>query len=64
MKESYYKAVPDGKFIILIPCTTCGSLNNIRGDFTLRQNAAMWQLRKISLIHLMVGKVKDTMSLT
>ncbi len=46
MKESYYKAVPDGKFIILIPCTTCGSLNNIRGDFTLRQNAAMWQLRK------------------
>ena len=46
MKESYYKAVPDGKFIILIPCTTCGSLNNIRGDFTLRQNASMWQLRK------------------
>lgn len=46
MKESYYKAVPDGKFIILIPCTTCGSLNNIRGDFTLRQNAAMWQLQK------------------
>lgn len=46
MKESYYKAVPDGKFIILIPCSTCGSLNNIRGDFTLRQNAAMWRLRK------------------
>ena len=38
--------MPDGKFIILIPCTTCGSLNNIRGDFTLRQNASMWQLRK------------------
>lgn len=64
MKESYYKAVPDGKFIILIPCTTCGSLNNIRGDFTLRQNAPWCNCEKISLIHLMVGKVKDTMSLT
>lgn len=46
MKESYCKAVPQGKFIILIPCSTCGSLDNVRGDFTLRQNAAMWQLRK------------------
>lgn len=46
MKESYYKAVPKGKFMILIPCSTCGSLDNVRGDFTLRQNAAMWQLRK------------------
>ena len=46
MKESYCEAVPDGKFIILIPCSTCGSLDNARGDFTLRQNAAMWRLRK------------------
>lgn len=46
MKNSYYEAVPNGKFIILIPCSTCGSINNARGDFTLKQNAAMWELRK------------------
>ncbi len=46
MKESYLKAVPNGKFLILIPCSTCGSLENQRGDFTIRQNAAMWRFRK------------------
>ncbi|WP_455497240.1 acetylxylan esterase [Coprobacter sp.] len=46
MKNSYLKAVPDGKFVILIPTTTCGSINNISGDFTPYQNAAMWRLRK------------------
>ena len=46
MKRSYCQSVPEGKFVILIPCSTCGSLDNERGDFTLRQNAAMWQLRK------------------
>ena len=46
IKRSYSQAVPQGKFVILIPCSTCGSLDNQRGDFTLRQNAAMWQLRQ------------------
>ena len=46
MKASYLKAVPNGKFLVLIPCSTCGSLNNQRGDFTIRQNAAMWEFRK------------------
>lgn len=46
MKNAYYAAVPNGKFMILIPCSTCGTINNARGDFTLQQNAAMWQLRK------------------
>lgn len=46
MKESYLKAVPGGKFIIVIPCSTCGSLQNRRGDFTLRENACMWEFRR------------------
>ncbi|MBR6324151.1 MAG: hypothetical protein IKR62_04145 [Victivallales bacterium] len=45
-KESYLKANPDGKFVICIPCSTCGSLDNVAGDFTVRQNAAMWRFRK------------------
>lgn len=46
MKVSYRKAVPHGKFVLLMPCSTCGSLDNRRGDFTWRQNAAMWRLRQ------------------
>ena len=46
MKESYLEANPKGKFAIVIPCSSCGSLNNKRGDFTIRQNACMWQFRK------------------
>lgn len=46
MKNSYLEAVPNGKFMILIPSSTCGSMNNANGDFTLYQNAAMWRLRK------------------
>lgn len=46
MKASYRKAVPNGKFVLLMPCSTCGSLDNRRGDFTWRQNATMWQLRQ------------------
>ena len=45
MKDSYLKAVPDGKFVICIPCSTCGSIDNAAGDFTPRQNAAMWRFR-------------------
>ncbi|MBR4518942.1 MAG: SGNH/GDSL hydrolase family protein [Victivallales bacterium] len=46
LRESYQKACPDGKFVICIPCSTCGSLDNAEGNFTLRQNAAMWRFRK------------------
>lgn len=45
VKESYLKAVPDGKFVICIPCSTCGSIDNAAGDFTPLQNAAMWRFR-------------------
>ena len=43
---SYKIAVPDGKLVLCTPSTSCGSLNNAAGDFTTRQNAAMWELRK------------------
>jgi hypothetical protein len=46
MKSSYLKACPNGKFVICIPCSTCGSIDNVAGDFTPKQNAAMWRFRK------------------
>ena len=46
MKESYLKAVPSGRFIILIPCSTCGIMANKDGNFTIKQNFAMWRFRK------------------
>jgi hypothetical protein len=46
MKESYLKACPNGKFVICIPCSSCGSLDNVAGDFTVKQNASMWRFRK------------------
>lgn len=44
--KSYKKAVPNGILALCTPCTSCGSLNNIQGDFTVRQNAVMWEVRK------------------
>lgn len=46
LKESYLQAVPSGTFAIVIPCSTCGTPENRRGDFTTLQNAAMWRFRK------------------
>lgn len=46
VKDSYLKANPKGKFAICIPCSSCGSLDNVAGDFTALQNAAMWNFRK------------------
>jgi len=46
MKNNYLNIVPNGKFVILIPASTCGSMDNEKGDFTLYQNAAMWRFRK------------------
>ncbi len=46
MAQSYFKAVPTGKFVVMIPQSTCGILDNMAGDFTIKQNACMWELRK------------------
>ncbi len=46
MFKSYKRAVPDGRLALCTPCTSCGTLDNINGDFTLKQNAAMWEVRK------------------
>lgn len=46
MAASYLKAVPNGKFVLMIPASTCGILDNTAGDFTTKQNACMWELRK------------------
>jgi hypothetical protein len=46
MYKSYLLAVPEGKFVVLTPCSTCGSLNNQDGRFVVRQNACMWSHRK------------------
>lgn len=46
MIASYKAAVPNGKFVILTPCSTCGVLNNAAGYYTIKQNACMWSHRK------------------
>ena len=43
--KSYKEAVPDGRLVVCTPCTACGVLDNKSGDFTIRQNAAMWEVR-------------------
>ncbi len=43
--DSYKSAVPDGKLVLCTPCTSCGVLDNERGDFTTKQNAVMWEVR-------------------
>lgn len=43
--KSYREAVPDGRLVVCTPCTSCGILDNKAGDFTIRQNAAMWEVR-------------------
>ena len=45
LERSYHQAVPDGLFVLCIPCSTMGSLDNAAGDFTVKQNAAMWRFR-------------------
>jgi len=46
LATSYFKAVPNGKFVLMIPSSTCGILDNTAGDFTTKQNACMWELRR------------------
>lgn len=49
--SSYLKAVPEGKFVLMIPSSTCGSPDNAAGDFTIKQNAIMWELRRNIIEH-------------
>ncbi len=51
LAASYLKAVPDGKFVVMIPSSTCGILDNTSGDFTTRQNACMWHVRRNIIEH-------------
>lgn len=46
MRASYAKAVAGGRFVIVIPCSSTGTPDNRRGDFVLRQNEALWRLRR------------------
>jgi len=43
---SYHKAVPSGRFVLMIPSSSCGILDNMSGAFTTKQNACMWELRR------------------
>ncbi|MFR9649312.1 MAG: SGNH/GDSL hydrolase family protein [Rikenellaceae bacterium] len=52
---SYRAAVPEGRLILATPCSSCGSLNNERGDFTTRQNALMWEHRR-NIIEVFDGR--------
>lgn len=56
--QSYRKAVPDGKFVLCTPCSSCGTLENSNGDFTTRQNAVMWNVRK-NIIEKFDGREDD-----
>ncbi|MGN0866225.1 MAG: hypothetical protein ACI4SG_00910 [Oligosphaeraceae bacterium] len=46
LEQAYHQAVPNGYFVLCIPCSTMGSLDNVAGDFTVKQNAAMWRFRE------------------
>jgi len=46
LAASYHKAVPGGKFVLMIPSSACGIPDNASGDFTTRQNACMWEHRR------------------
>lgn len=48
---SYLQAVPGGKFVLMIPSSACGIMDNQQGDFTIMQNACMWELRKNIIGH-------------
>jgi len=58
MKKSYLEAVPDGKFVICTPASSCGILDNAAGDFTTMQNAAMWEVRD-NIIKTFDGQQSD-----
>lgn len=51
LSDSYSKAVPNGIFVLMIPSSTCGVLDNEGGNFTTKQNACMWEHRRNIIEH-------------
>lgn len=49
--DSYHEAVPEGKFVLMIPSSSCGLLDNRHGAFTTLQNANMWEVRRNIIEH-------------
>lgn len=43
---SYKKTVPYGCLVLSTPCSSFGILDNKSGDFTIKKNAIMWEVRK------------------
>lgn len=58
MIATYLQAVPEGKFVLMIPSSSCGILDNKAGDFTTKQNAAMWELRR-NIIETFDGREEE-----
>jgi hypothetical protein len=46
MIASYQSAVSGGKFVLILPSSSCGIMDNKNGDFTMLQNANMWEVRR------------------
>ena len=44
-RKSYLKACPGGRFVVCIPITVFGPIDNTKGEFTPYQHAAMWRFR-------------------
>ena len=44
-KDSYAKACPGGRFVICIPFSACGAVDNAAGFFTPYWNASLWRFR-------------------
>ncbi|RHI05090.1 hypothetical protein DW182_15905 [Bacteroides sp. AM16-24] len=46
MIASYKEAVPDGKFVVMLPLSTMGTEDNDSGLYNTKKSAAMWTARK------------------
>lgn len=46
LKKSYLSSNPNGKFVIVIPCSVFGKTDNTANSFTIKANACMWSCRK------------------
>ena len=44
-RKSYLAACPGGRFVICIPFSACGSVDNSAGQFTPYWNASIWRFR-------------------
>lgn len=44
--SSFRASNPSGKVAVNTACSTCGTLENTSGDYTIKQNACMWSHRK------------------